>query len=341
MKKLILIIILLCLTSCYDYKEVNDLAIISTIAIDYDKKFNVYFEILKDQKNNNNTSYIISDNGDSLTDAFDNISLKIDNIPYYNHLKVVIISKEIASNHFKEICEYITRNPSIRNEFYLVITDNIDKILLSKNDNNPIISENISKLIKTNKRNYNISYDKPFEDILEKILNPNTDAITTYIGVNDKEISLKGISIFKDYKYMETLNKDYSALLNLLLKNNNSISLENNDTFVKVNTSSLDYKINKNNIKININTYGTIIQCNDNLNIKDSDTLTTLNKDFNVILNNKLSEFINYIKKNNYQIININNLYYKKYKQEIDLNDIDIIIKTDLKITKKGLIYNE
>ena len=36
-KKIILVIFIFLLTGCYDYKELNDLAIISTIGIDKDK----------------------------------------------------------------------------------------------------------------------------------------------------------------------------------------------------------------------------------------------------------------------------------------------------------------
>ena len=55
MKKIILITLLLFFTTgCYDYMELNDLSIISGIAIDkVEDKYKVTFEILNDQKSNN------------------------------------------------------------------------------------------------------------------------------------------------------------------------------------------------------------------------------------------------------------------------------------------------
>ena len=50
MKKIILIIALFLLTGCYDYKEINNLGIISAIGIDYqDDEYNVTLEVLNDQ----------------------------------------------------------------------------------------------------------------------------------------------------------------------------------------------------------------------------------------------------------------------------------------------------
>ena len=51
MKKIILIITILLLTGCYNYTEINDLAFVSSIGIDYDvdsEKFLVTYEILND-----------------------------------------------------------------------------------------------------------------------------------------------------------------------------------------------------------------------------------------------------------------------------------------------------
>ena len=50
MKKIILIISLFMLTGCYDYQEINDLAIISAIGVDYkDDEYIITLEVLSDK----------------------------------------------------------------------------------------------------------------------------------------------------------------------------------------------------------------------------------------------------------------------------------------------------
>ena len=55
MKKIILIITLFFLTGCYDYKEINDLAIISAIGVDYQNdEYIITLEVLNDQTDKDN-----------------------------------------------------------------------------------------------------------------------------------------------------------------------------------------------------------------------------------------------------------------------------------------------
>ena len=63
MKKILIIILTLLLcTGCYDYKEINDLAIISAIGVDYENdEYVITLEILNDQIDKDSskiTSYI-------------------------------------------------------------------------------------------------------------------------------------------------------------------------------------------------------------------------------------------------------------------------------------------
>ena len=105
MKKILLIIIIIFLTGCYNYTEINDLAFISSIGIDYNKtneKFIVTYEILNDNSTGEakiNKSYTISAEGKNITDAFNNTSLKVNNKPYFYHLKIIAIDETISKKH--------------------------------------------------------------------------------------------------------------------------------------------------------------------------------------------------------------------------------------------------
>ena len=78
MKKIIFILLIpLFLGGCYDYQELNDLAIISGIAIDYEDDYEVTFEVLECQKENDEKTSYVKATGKTISEAFANASLKI------------------------------------------------------------------------------------------------------------------------------------------------------------------------------------------------------------------------------------------------------------------------
>lgn len=336
MKKIILLLTIFLLTGCYDYKEINDLALVSLIALDYDNKYLLSFEIL----DNNDTSYIVNDTGKTIEETFDNINLKIGNKAYFNHLKVLLISENIAKDHLKDIIDYITRNPNIRNEFYIVVCNNTNDILNIKNDNIKIKSKYISNLIKSNYKTNIIQSDKVYEDFLESIVNPYTYGITLKIKNDNNDIVIDGISVFNDYKYIETLNNDQSSLINLLVNNCGNIILNKDNISIKVNNIKVKYKINKDSVILDIKAYASILS-NDK-NIRNEDNFIKLNNEFSILLEDKFNNLLNYLNDNNLDILGIDNKYYQKYKIiKNKLNDYNIKINTNLIINKKGLTFNE
>ena len=78
MKKIFLITFIFLLTGCFNYRELNDIAIITSIGIDYDKEYKVSF-LIADSKEDNSNEYkstIITGNGKTLEKCFSNIKKK-------------------------------------------------------------------------------------------------------------------------------------------------------------------------------------------------------------------------------------------------------------------------
>ena len=127
MKKiLILIIMIFLLSGCYDYNELNDIAIVSGVGIDYkDDKYSVTFEIISTKKSGDSSgsssSYTASSEAETITEAFLKIGNSLDKVAYYDHIEMVIISEELAKNKMVEVSEFLIRSPKLRNEFYLAL----------------------------------------------------------------------------------------------------------------------------------------------------------------------------------------------------------------------------
>ena len=354
MKKILLIIIIIFLTGCYNYTEINDLAFISSIGIDYNKtneKFIVTYEILNDNSTGEgkiNKSYTISAEGKNITDAFNNTSLKVNNKPYFYHLKIIAIDETISKKHMKDVVDYILRNPDVKNEFFLILIKNAKaKDILDKSDEvDPDIGNKIYRMIKSNEDQNNISIDQNFEATTRFFANNLSNALLNTFTLNDKdEIIELGLSAFKEYEYVKTLTNEESALFNLIVKGKASLTLnkKEDDKIISVNIYSGKGKIEIKDSEViyNIDALGEIKVNTTNINLKDEKAYHNLNDEFKKILNEKLLKFIEVLKNDNLDILEVNNLYYEKTRKEMNIfKSFDFKLNTNIKIDKKGLIFN-
>ena len=100
MKKIILIILLLTLSGCYDYKEINDLAIITAIGIDHkDEEYKITLEVLNDQGDKDSgkiKSYTKTGSYKSLAKALEEAADSLSDQANYTHVKLMILSDTIT-----------------------------------------------------------------------------------------------------------------------------------------------------------------------------------------------------------------------------------------------------
>ena len=181
---LLLLFIIFLTTSCYNYLEVNEIAIVEGISIDYkDNNYNVILEII-DVKSDNENSYLIEETASTLKDAFTNINNLSSKKISTSHLKVLIISKNILSNQIDDIANYFINNKDITSSFYLIFTDNPKLILNNKNDNYPINTKTISDLLDKEKNN-----KYKFDYIISLIKNNKSFEIP-YVSIKDNNIKI-------------------------------------------------------------------------------------------------------------------------------------------------------
>ena len=185
MKKiLILLFFILILTGCYDYKELNNLAIVSGISIDYlDNKYELNFEILNDDELSQNRVYYINSSGKTLKDAFANATSKMNRIPFYSHIKVIILNETIIND--KDFINYIVHNNKITNDFYIVGTSNNSSEILKFKDQKEIASESIYNLINTHNKKLD------FEKYASTILDNKKKLYVPFISIKDNTFILE------------------------------------------------------------------------------------------------------------------------------------------------------
>ena len=248
----------------------------------------------------------------------------------------------------KDVVDYILRNPDVKNEFFLILIKNAKaKDILDKSDEvDPDIGKKIYKMIKSNEVQNNISIDQNFEATTRFFANNLSNALLNTFTLNDKdEIIELGLSAFKEYEYVKTLTNEESALFNLIVKDKASLTLnkKEDDKIISVNIYSGKGKIEIKDSQViyNIDALGEIKVNTTNINLKDEKAYHNLNDEFKKILNEKLLKFIEVLKNDNLDILEVNNLYYEKTRKKMNIfKSFDFKLNTNIKIDKKGLIFN-
>ena len=217
MKKILfLLIIPFLLSGCYDYNELNDLAIISGVGIDYkDDKFSVTFEIISTKKSGgdssaSSSSYNVTAEAKTITEAFLKNGNNMDKVPYFDHIEIVVISEEIAKNYLNEVSEYLIRSTKFRDEFYMAISkDTTAKELISTTTKEkPLASNFLVQLLENSHDSDSAGYYTPFTETLNSIITDGEDAIMQVFTLKDKKIVLDGMGIFKDFELKTIINTE-------------------------------------------------------------------------------------------------------------------------------------
>lgn len=230
-KLIIIIFISFTLTGCYDYREINDLAIVSATEINkIDNNYQVTVQAINPQAPDKTTNpqapfVIYTGTGKTIQEAYRSITLTSSRFLYSNHLQLLIINEKVAKENISDIIDYYIRNPGIRTEFYILIGKN-DNILSITTPIDEISSASIKESIENNYKYYGVTGRVTFSEFVNMNINPNL------------EIVLPSIELVKD-----TPTKDkYNQKENSKNKSSNNPIQESEDETSNKNTESTEVK---------------------------------------------------------------------------------------------------
>jgi len=346
MRKIIVLIMLtLTLTGCNtNYKSLNDLGIVSSLIIDKeDDKYKVNIEIYKETKESSKKeSYFVSGKGKHLKDALDNASLLVSKNLYFTHINAIIVSKSVIDGDMETIFNYLSRRIDLNSNYYILVTDDVDKLLDSKDKDNPILGEKIKNLTNFSTNNGAIlNYD--FLEKLYNYIHPKIDVVLNKVSVKSDKIKINEAYFFDDEDIKGILNQEEVKLVNLFNNNNNILldfKLDDKYYILKIDESNIKVK-SKDKISINLNIKANLDSAYENFDLTKSSTISKLNKHAEKSLEKKYKELINKLIENNSDILRINYTIYKlNGYQKYDVFKDNIDINIDVKISKKGLMQN-
>lgn len=373
-KYLLLIPLLFFMTGCWNYAELNQLAITTAMGIDLtdEGEYKVSILIANGKNNQTNTregqsqTVVYSGKGKTISRAFKEINLLLPKVPYIGHLGVVVVSEDVAKKGMDGVLDYLLRNPESVKRFYLIVAkdDSAEDVIkvLSPLETFPgqSISTNISLSNEQEAISTAITYSKFVENLLKKGKEPSLPTISISgkpdKGSSDKNLEssdiktktkLGPVALFNKNKLVYVANKTESRGINIVTNQIDEMIIENDcdKGHIVVNLTNVNTKINvslkknKPHTTITVTSGGAIQEITCNENIQKNKVISKIEKKTEEKVKKKIKEAIKVTQEHNSDIFGIGNLFYKKYPTYFrDLKDWQDTYKTvsfDYKVSIK------
>lgn len=316
MKKIIFALITLLLISGCNYNELNDIYLVSALAIDYTDEYTLSLLTISD--NEDNPTRVITGKGKSIKETFYNISQNYNKPLYLGHLNLIIISEETGSKGIEELLKIINEDNETKKNFYIVLaelTKAIDILNSLSSTKFETKNSNLNNIINKYLSLENINNQITYNDYITKNNTSNSLFLTSYKLVADNLENGK-IGIIENNKFNSwSNNTDGLLILNnmineyILKVDNDYITLKNIKTTKKIDKE--DSNIIYFNIDIN-NSYDKMVE-----------------QELQKMLLNTVYESI---KDKKIDYLQLKDFIYKHTKKEIkNLSDIKPIVKINFK----------
>lgn len=220
-KRFILIIVLMCssiaFTSCWNYREVEQLAIVAGTAIDRNEDGTIHITVeVVGISGDGQISYqpvYIEEDGDTFFEAARrSISLNGKRL-YWSHAKVVIISQELAKEEISKYLDFLFRDAEAREDIWLLVSaeKTAGEILRGKSMFKPIVSFEIDDIMRSRKSISRFPYIEMFE-FFDRLLYKQVSPILPAVRLNNQggkvTPQIEGTAIFKKNKLTGFINAE-------------------------------------------------------------------------------------------------------------------------------------
>ena len=230
--KLVIFTIVMCpliLCGCWNYREIETLAIVAGVAIDKDiitNKYIITTEIITTETvgtASTISSELYSCEGDSIFNASTNMTRKTGLKLFWSDAEVVIISETVAMDGVIPVIDWLIRDPEPRPDIMLIISkDNTAaEILKIKSKLTEVASFRLGNTFRSEKSLYKLPGSRLWSFIDEISSENKSTAVATVktMPFNDTvHSSLSGVAIFKKDKLVGYLS-DTETLYLLMIRN--------------------------------------------------------------------------------------------------------------------------
>lgn len=368
-KKLFIFLIVFLLTGCWNYQELNSLAITTAIAIDItdNGEYEVSIMIANSRKSQSasqdteSQTIVYSGKGENITAALKEIDLVNPRQTYIGHVSIVIISEDIAYAGVADILDYFARDSESTKRFQLAIArdckaKDVIKILTPLET---FPAQSISQNIEVSHQSQAISTSELYADFIYDLLEDGVNPVLPSITVKGDEddgsksenleqtvpeaiLKLDTIGIFKEDKLLEYVSDDESRGINLIRDHidqmNVYLEYDNCNITIEILESDTGFKLDGGDpAKIIINNKGTatIIEDNCKHDLTDNDVIKEIEKKAEKKLNSLMEKTIKVAREYKTDILGFGYFMSKrnpKYFKKFNKWDEEGFLQIDYKI---------
>ena len=378
MKKIVLIIItlfiLLISSGCYNYKEINNMAIVSSIGIDKDNKNDKYIvsaQIMNSKESEDSEDSqitVYTKEGDTVHEALRNITLKSPRKLYGNHLSKIVLSEEVAKEGIDNILDTFNRVTEVRNEFIITIVkeDKASDVLKVLTTTESIPAEYVKLSLKIADETSGLTYATKLDEFISLYLKKGIDPVVPVLKIDKKEkkgttinnitttnpiskIVIEDLAVTNKGK-LETYLKNeevigYNFLRNQIQKMIIPVKCDDENNYASISIlknktkSSAEKKDNKYIINFNINSEAIITEYNCKKDLTDEKVIKRLEKDTEKKIKRYIKKSLNKQKETKGKFLGLERIIYldyPKYKNE----DYSVKYNVNVNLVRKGEIRN-
>lgn len=378
MKKFVLIIItlfiLLISSGCYNYKEINDMAIVSSIGIDKDNKNDKYIvsaQIMNSKESEDSEDSqitVYTKEGDTVHEALRNITLKSPRKLYGNHLSKIVLSEEVAKEGIDNILDIFNRITEVRNEFIITIVkeDKASDVLKVLTTTESIPAEYVKLSLKIADKTSGLTYATKLDEFISLYLKKGIDPVVPVLKIDKKEkkgttinnitttnpiskIVIEDLAVTNKGK-LETYLKNeevigYNFLRNQIQKMIIPVKCDDENNYASIlilknkTKSNAAKKDNKYIINFNINSEAIITEYNCKKDLTDEKVIKELEKDTEKKIKRYIKKSLNKQKETKGKFLGLERIIYldyPKYKNE----DYSVKYNVSVNLVRKGEIRN-
>ena len=378
MKKFVLIVItlfiLLISSGCYNYKEINDMAIVSSIGIDKDNKNDKYIvsaQIMNSKESEDSEDSqitVYTKEGDTVHEALRNITLKSPRKLYGNHLSKIVLSEEVAKEGIDNILDIFNRITEVRNEFIITIVkeDKASDVLKVLTTTESIPAEYVKLSLKIADKTSGLTYATKLDEFISLYLKKGIDPVVPVLKIDKKEkkgttinnitttnpiskIVIEDLAVTNKGK-LETYLKNeevigYNFLRNQIQKMIIPVKCDDENNYASIlilknkTKSNAAKKDNKYIINFNINSEAIITEYNCKKDLTDEKVIKELEKDTEKKIKRYIKKSLNKQKETKGKFLGLERIIYldyPKYKNE----DYSVKYNAKVNLVRKGEIRN-
>ncbi|MDU1321404.1 MAG: Ger(x)C family spore germination protein [Clostridium botulinum] len=383
---IMLILLTICMTGCWDKVEIDQKAFASVIGVDAGKdigkekqlkeinssasftgskldKIKVTYAFpdiskLGPEKGGTAVDKTMSTDAYSMQDSIDKIVNKSSRNLSFGHLKLIVLNTSILdySSTFKEVIDYLQRQPAINRMIYIVFSeDRSEEILKFKPNMEKSVENYIIGTLENNKKN-NTSSPLTLNEFLEET-SQNSTALVPVINIDkkSKDLKISKVAVIKDDKikgYISTeqanniqlINKKFKGGTRTIIRDGSPLdySIENNERKIKIRDKE------KLSFDIKLNLEGQIKGHNIDKQISSKGDINKIEEDLNKAITQDIKEVIRISQTEyNTDILDLGGFihkYHPKLWKEIKGNwnelykTVDINVTADTKVRRIGAI---